>query len=516
MYEVNCETCGKELFIGKISESSYEYWCPFCFGLKPLERNEAIKVCENYISEVREKALTSAQTFSKSALLFAALAAREIAARKIKNMYYNRVQPIFWASFIIRDCINGNYSNSSPKKPTEENLSVLFSYYASIIESENLFVQVKEEYFHLFEGNSIIEKLDFGPGSVEIGGKFYKAFPAQQWRYYLEMMQTFQMCTDGRFDISMNRVNTKVENYLKEKKEIKLKINRAGKKVKIKLGKELSSIEKSFKAETFEIIYNSFHSVYYNKYFFSFEDISKNEKIIDFIDQIIAESANEIEHLSRQPGNEQILYEIEINKFKNLCELEGLDFTEIRRILISSEDNFKEFPLLVEYENKILFCPETLRFILSFIKYDTDKKSYKSDSSLLGDYFEEEVKVIFESHGFSFRHPIHKNQKMIRQKIEFEKEGELVKREIDLISYDDNLLFIVECKRYSFKPGYIYKSERQNRVSVNGGIKDEIDIKHRDRVTYFQNNQRDFGFKEHKEVKGLIITLIKEDIERYQ
>lgn len=114
------------------------------------------------------------------------------------------------------------------------------------------------------------------------------------------------------------------------------------------------------------------------------------------------------------------------------------------------------------------------------------------------------------------KHPVHKRQELVRQKIKFEKEGKLVEREIDLIPYDDKLLFVIECKRYSFKPGYIYASERQKRVSGNDSIKDEIDIKHIDRVTYFQKNQRDFGFKEYRAVKGLIITLIKEDIESYR
>lgn len=48
------------------------------------------------------------------------------------------------------------------------------------------------------------------------------------------------------------------------------------------------------------------------------------------------------------------------------------------------------------------------------------------------------------------------------------------------------------------------------------GIKDEIDNKHIDRVTYFQEKQKEFGFKNHRKVKGLIVTLIKEDIESYK
>lgn len=35
-------------------------------------------------------------------------------------------------------------------------------------------------------------------------------------------------------------------------------------------------------------------------------------------------------------------------------------------------------------------------------------------------------------------------------------------------------------------------------------------------MTYFQEKQNEFGFKNHRKVKGLLITLIKEDIESYR
>lgn len=130
---------------------------------------------------------------------------------------------------------------------------------------------------------------------------------------------------------------------------------------------------------------------------------------------IIEASIQEIKSLSERLGEEQFLYEIEIGKFKNLCDSKGLDFIEIRRILISSEDDYKEFPLLVEYENKILVCPETLLFIISLIKFGTDKESFKSNSYLLGNDFENDVKAIFESNGFSLKHPVYKHE-LVRQK----------------------------------------------------------------------------------------------------
>lgn len=208
MYEVNCETCGRELFISKIFENSYAYWCPFCFGLNPLEINEAINVCENYITETRENALAVARTFSKSALLFAALNSREMESRNISKMENNHVQNILWSSLIIRDCIKGNYNNRSSKQFTAQNLSELFRYYACIIQSENLLVKVKEGHFCLFEVDSTTT-LDYVHKTIETEGKTYVAFPTQQWRYYLEMLKTIQMGPDETFDQIKDKTSTK-------------------------------------------------------------------------------------------------------------------------------------------------------------------------------------------------------------------------------------------------------------------------------------------------------------------
>lgn len=221
------------------------------------------------------------------------------------------------------------------------------------------------------------------------------------------------------------RIKQALSREISQREEIHRIQNRTcwKKKAKEKWKKKLLNIEKSFRSESFEIIYNSFHSVYYNKDFFSFEEIGKNAKIIDFIDLIIEASIQEIKSLSERLGEEQFLYEIEIGKFKNLCDSKGLDFIEIRRILISSEDDYKEFPLLVEYENKILVCPETLLFIISLIKFGTDKESFKSNSYLLGNDFENDVKAIFESNGFSLKHPVYKHELVRQKKLSSKKKG---------------------------------------------------------------------------------------------
>ena len=259
-----------------------------------------------------------------------------------------------------------------------------------------------------------------------------------------------------------------------------------------------------------EILYNSFHASYYNENFFDFSEIERENKILNFIDLIRIISEKKLNHIQQNTYQSKNYYEMSLNEFEILCIEESLDPDRMRSMLVSSKENCKEFPLLVEYKTKILVCPEILLLILSFIRYGFAKEQYKSDLSFLGNDFVENVIELLESQGFSLEHPKHKGKRLVGIKINS------INREFDLLPHNEKYLFVIECKRNSLRPKYIFNYEKENRAFGNDGIKDEIDNKHLSRVYYFQNNQKEFGFKSERIVKGLIVTLIKEDIEDYK
>ena len=292
-------------------------------------------------------------------------------------------------------------------------------------------------------------------------------------------------------------------------KSIEIKLNRANKRKRKQLIEKISELNETSIFEMLEGLYNSIHLRYYNEDFLMFSEIKREEKILNFIGQIMVVGEERLKHIEQDQKYKKYYYEMSYDEFIHLCNLDSLDFAEMRDMLISSEMNCKQFPLLIEYESKILVCPETIKLILSLLRFDFGKCEYKSKLGSLGDDFEEKTVEFFELQGFSLDHPRNKEQRLVGIKIN------CINREIDLLPYNDKYLFVVECKRNSIKPKYIFDYERRNRAIGNQGIKDEIDTKHLIRVRYFQNNQEEFGFKSIKTVKGLIVTLIKEDIENY-
>ena len=239
-----------------------------------------------------------------------------------------------------------------------------------------------------------------------------------------------------------------------------------------------------------EILYNSFHATYYNEKFFNFSEIEREDKILNFIDLIRIISKEKLKHIQQNPPQIKNYYEMSLNEFETLCIKESLDPNKMYSMLVSSKENCKDFPLLVEYQTKILVCPDMLLLISSFIRYGFAKEQYKSDLSFLGTDFVESVIELFESQGFILEHPKHKGKRLVGIKIDS------INREFDLLPYNEKYLFVIECKRNSLRPQYIFDYEKENRAFGNDGIKDEIDNKHLTRVQYFQNNQTEFGFNQ--------------------
>lgn len=103
---------------------------------------------------------------------------------------------------------------------------------------------------------------------------------------------------------------------------------------------------------------------------------------------------------------------------------------------------------------------------------------------------------------------------MRNKKIKFNDiNGNLKWKEIDLIAYDDKNILVVECKEWRPAPKILWKYQQEYRVK---DIKKEIDEKHIDRVEYIKKNYNKFGFVGNYNIKGVVITRIKENIEVYR
>jgi hypothetical protein len=503
-----CEKCGNELFLKNVLENSYEYCCLSCFNLSPLDRTKSLELCREYIELTKQASLNYCQRFSREMLLYLALNTREMILKEFPDVINIKVGDILWPTLIIRDCLDKSFNGQG--NYSKENLDHLFSYYSERIIAENLLIEIQENYFYLFEDSHELKELV--PNSLIIvlnNDRRYRAVPSYRWRYFIEAAETVHFGPSIRKERIIKLINMRVRERQLKKKRIDIQLNRANKRKRKQLIRKRSELDEISIAETLEELYNSIYLRYYNEDFLAFSEIRKEEKILSFIGQIIAVGRERLNHAEQDQKYKKYYYEMSYDEFIHFCSLNSLDFAEMCDMLLSCEMDCKQFPLLIEYGSKILVCPETITLILSLIRFDFAKCEYKSKLGSLGDDFEEKTIELFESEGFSLDHPKNKEQKLVKIKIS------CINREIDLLPYNDKYLFVVECKRNSLKPKYIFDYERKNRALGNEGIKDEIENKHLMRVRYFQNNQEEFGFSSIKTVKGLIVTLIKEDIENY-
>lgn len=512
MNEKTCEICGSELFIKSILENSYEYCCPSCLNFNPIDKTESLILCKKYIEATDATSISYCKKFSVNDLIYASLNAKELAIKETPDVVNIELRNILWATLIVKDCLRNLFNGQEVF--SSENLYQLFFYYNEKIRAENLLIEVQENYSFLFEDNLGLKELATDSQTITIDGKIYRVMISWKWHYYIEALETIQLAPNSRKEKVKKIVDKKIKDRQVKIKKMEYELVRAKGRNKTKLQQEITNLNESFREEALEILYNSFYAIYYkdSEHLFDFIEIVKENEILDFIDLIIVVSREKLKNVRQNPRQIKKYYEMDIDEFKELCDSKSLDFKKMYSMLVSSKEDCKEFPLLIEYESKILVCPETILLILSFIRFGFAKKGYKSELSFLGTVFVENVVELFESEGFSLDHPKHKGQRLVGKRISSIGENG---REIDLLPYSEKYLFVIECKRNSLKPAYIFERERDNRFFGNEGIKDEIDDKHLSRVQYFQTNQKEFGFRSKRIVKGLIITLIKESIGSY-
>lgn len=514
MIENSCQTCGNELFLKEVFEDSYNYWCPYCAGFISIDKEIALDLCEAHAKSSKKLASNFCSTFSREDLISYSLNRRELSVINEKDAINIKVRDFITSSLIIKDCLNGCYGGDQSLK---ENMGILFSRYDDLISSENLITQVSEDYVFIFESHPEIE---LAPtqimDSFEAHGKNYLVLPSYKWGYFIDAVETVQFAPLPRRDKVKKQMKLRAQEQERRMKALELELSRAKKNTRSKIEQKIVDEKEKTRAETLSIIYNSMCPSYFNFNFFAFNEIRSDSNALNFMVSLLNYCKEMRLSQPQNHKNDNLYYEIGLDIFDFLCGLKSLDCEDMYRMLVSSEENCKEFPLLVDDNLNILICPETLFLVSSLILFASNIEKYNSDLGFRGTEFEHETRDVFESCSFSLEHPLYKNKSVTNKKIKFEINGNKIQREIDLLPYNDEYLFVVDCKRNSLRPKYILNHEKQNRAFGNDGIKDEIENKHIDRVNYFENNQIDFGFKKERKVKGLIVTLIKEDIETYK
>ncbi len=127
-------------------------------------------------------------------------------------------------------------------------------------------------------------------------------------------------------------------------------------------------------------------------------------------------------------------------------------------IFVSSQKNPMSFPLLIEFGNEVYVSPTRLKIALKLIK---QKLLHTHESNFLSQNFEIEfqnkVLSILKNKGIKTEDPI-SNLELINLKNK--KKGTF---EIDILGYDEENIYIIECKSFHPHPFYMLKENRERR-----------------------------------------------------
>lgn len=128
------------------------------------------------------------------------------------------------------------------------------------------------------------------------------------------------------------------------------------------------------------------------------------------------------------------------------------------QILVSSKKNPMSFPLLIEFGNEIYVSPTRLKVALRLIK---QKIIHTHESDFLSKKFEIEfqnkVLLILKKRGIKAKNL---NSSVELTNIKDKKNGNF---EIDILGYDKEHIFIIECKSFHPHPFYMLKEDRERR-----------------------------------------------------
>lgn len=473
-----CEICESNLYMS-LNDGA---WCPQCNGVTPLDKKESLKLCDNLIKDINENINGYSNFFSFDSLLYAAYESREANMKKTKQDSYMswNIQDIIWSTILIKRALNGMHGDENVPD-FKKKLAPLFQSILDFVSLNNDKILIEQEYGSFFKKSDIKGKKQHSYLSSE-DGQSYVFIPNFDWAKYL--------------------ANLEEGNFVRESKLEKV----AQKSV----DRNTAETADERRLRIFEMIYNGFHNSYYNSEMFAFAEIDyKNKEVLDFFSEITDFALEKAKILVRTH-----VVKISKEEFFRIANNHNYDSNKLFQMFVSSKSNINEFPILIEHNNEIVLSSETMFLIRGILKYLS--KGKEVNTLIDGIQFEREVESQLKNLGFETDDPLNHGAYLRGRiiKIIDPVTGNVQEREIDLMAYNESELLVIECKEWRLAPKLIWKFRQDYRVR---DIKDEIDEKHLDRLKFVKNNYKArFGFTKDYEVKGILVTRLKENIDEYK
>ncbi len=445
-----CSICGNILGSSKLGKR--EYFCYKCKNYSVLPIKDCIKSCNQKLQELRES--------------FRKLILDGDAKRYLRN-YLNVLENIFVSDIREEEPLI-NVDNKVEILPFNQPLFITMTLAIKWILEDLNYKYKTDNNFSVEDTNNIVIQW-FGLFREKVFlendlGIFIKQNESHKKEfYYYQCVDFYQDSLDEYSTFHKGELTP--ENYYQKITDFFEKRNNP------------ENIHELVKYD-FPLTYIcSLYNLYPNKEdrMFSFKDI-----IADYSVPIILQKIIDIYNEKRSSNQADLALSgknfIEItNHIQIIQDLRDTPWSPefLYYIFVTSKKNPMSFPLLVEFENEIYVSPTRLKIALRLIK---QKLLHIHESNFLSKKFEIEfqnkVLSILKNKGIKTKDPI-SNFDLIN--IQDKKKNTF---EFDILGYDEENIYIVECKSFHPHPFYMLKENRQRRklnlISFNSQFLDKI------------------------------------------
>ncbi len=485
-----CELCNSELYLNHDNVSV----CPKCVGIKPLSYSASLEICKKLIQKSRTELYIYSSFFSLEYLTELGCWLRESDVNRLNELFFEyNLGRVVMGTLLIKKTLNGWHGETNIDPIiTKEILGLdpqneILRNLRDLVQLRYNLILIEEEYGLFFGYNDLLKfKTEM---KYEVEDQDYTFMTNMSWLDYRNNLEEFNITSKDKIE-SLDKRDF-IKKRLKEIDEIDRGDVDEFKKLKEKINYIL-----------FESCYNGLNYVFPDPEMFSFKEIKDNIHVLDFLKELYS--------ISRErKDNDNLFFRMPKAQFFEVANKYNYDSSKLYDMFVSLENDFKNFPLLIEINEKIILCPETIFLVCGFLTYKFNKETI--NTLLSGFEFEDMVSEKFKTMGFSIEDP--NNPKLTLQGRKT-KNG---KREIDLIAYDNENIWVIECKDqglWKLDPKILWENRKEYRIK---DIKKEIKNKHLERVQFVKENYNSyFGFKKDYNIHGIIITRIKENIEIFE
>ncbi|MGC1121162.1 MAG: hypothetical protein WBA22_08710 [Candidatus Methanofastidiosia archaeon] len=474
-----CKKCGSILVMGK--NNTDEMWCPSCENFEILSFEESLKFCYEIADSYRERYDALLQVAHKDNLLLPLLCLREKNARKVMDTMAFSVRDLVVYSLILHDVLAGKCGATVNLGKSIELVGDIVLSFKNHLEALKQFQFIKDGYAVIVRIPRDLEQLHINTGTKTRKNAFlmFRETDSSILAFWFnEKWPKIEKNFSKLSIYSESEVRKTEVSHRGKRKILELREKRVRKKSKNNRGEFRSSI---FAAWGSALQVNLADP---GNHMLDFCDIERSPEVVDVLHHLAYYAEKQLPRKTSQDplSIEDLVVTRSYEEVRKCLRPLKYNVGFALEQLVSSKNNTKMVPLIIEDQSGLRLCPVTLRLFRLYFSEFLKKDELQELRSQQGLPFEIEVCRKLERFGVDVSDPIKKGEKMMN--ITDKKTPTF---EIDILGSFNSHLLVIECKSKWLNP--LWYTQRYQEYRRRDLIK-EAEEKMPKRMEWVRNSLR--------------------------